>query len=115
MLAKAVEVAGPGAAGVDEGGDAASPRQQLGRHAKRGAAPIDVRVQVDQAGRDELALDLARLASREVVADRRDLAAGESDVGHLVDPLRRIDQLAALQHQIVHAFLIEARHRVRRR
>ena len=113
MLAKAVEVAGTGAAGIDDGGDAAGAGQQFGCHAERGAAPVDVGVQVDEAGRDQLAFDVLRLLAGKVVADRRHLAAREGDVGHLVDALRGIDQLAALENQVVHAFLIEERHRYR--
>ena len=50
VAAEAVEVAGPGAAGIDEGGDAAAARQKLGLDAERRAAPIDMGVQVDQPG-----------------------------------------------------------------
>ena len=69
---------------------------------KRRAAPVDVGVQVDQAGRDDLAFDVARVLAGEAIADRRDLAAGEGDVGHLVDALRGIDEPAAFENQIVH-------------
>ncbi len=97
MLAEAVEVAGPGAAGIDEGRDAARARDQLGLDAERGAAPVDMGVQVDQARRDDLARDVARVLARQVVADGGDLAAGEGDVGHPVERLRGIDHAAALQ------------------
>ena len=102
VLAEAVEIAGPGAAGIDEGGDAAGARQQLGLDTQGRAAPVDMGVQVDQAGRDDLAFDVARVGPSEPVADRRDLAAGEGDVGHLVDALRGIDEPAAFENQIVH-------------
>jgi hypothetical protein len=102
MLAKAVEIAGARTAGIDEGGDAAAARQQFGLDAERGAAPIDMGVQVDQAGRHDLAGDVARVLGRQALADRRHLAARESHVGHSVDILRRIDHPAALQYEIVH-------------
>ena len=102
VLAEAVEVARPGAAGVDGRGDAAGAGQQLRLDAERGAAPIDVGVQVDQAGRDDLAANVTRVGAGEAVTDRRHLAAGEGDVGHLVDALRGVDDPAALENQIVH-------------
>ena len=103
VLAEAVEVAGACAAGIDEGRDAAGARDQLGLDTQRGTAPVDVRVQVDQTRRHDLARDVACVLAREAVADRGDLAAGEGDVGHLVDSLRGIDDAATLEDQIVHA------------
>ncbi|MGF6425162.1 hypothetical protein ABIE91_000382 [Bradyrhizobium elkanii] len=47
MLAEAGKVARAGAAGVDRGGDAGVAAKFLGVDAERGAAPIDMRVQVD--------------------------------------------------------------------
>jgi hypothetical protein len=87
MPAEAVEVAGAGTAGIDEGRDAARARQQLRLDAERRAAPVDMGVQVDQARRHDFALHVAHVLARQVVADRRDLAAGEGDVGHLVEAL----------------------------
>ena len=87
VLAEAREVAGPGAAGIDEGRDAARSREQLGLDTERGTAPIDMRVQVDEAGGDDLARDVARVLAGQAVADGRDLAACEGDVGHPVDAL----------------------------
>ena len=84
-LRKPWKLPGPGAAGIDEGGDAAGARQKLGLDAERRAAPVDVGVQVDQAGRDDLACDVAHVLARQIVADGRDLAVREGDVGHLVE------------------------------
>jgi hypothetical protein len=53
MLAEAGEIAGAGAAGIDGGGDARGAAKFLGVDAERGAAPIDVGVQVDQPRRDD--------------------------------------------------------------
>ena len=62
VLAEAGEIACAGAAGVDEGRRAAAPRDRLGVDAQRGAAPVDVRVQVDQPRRDDPSADVAHLA-----------------------------------------------------
>ena len=106
MLAEAGEVAGPGAAGVDRGGDAAVAAELVGVDAERGAAPIDMGVQVDQAGRDDEARDVAHIGARVVkpVADLRDLAGGEGDIGDPVEILRRVDDAPALEDEVVGHF-----------
>jgi hypothetical protein len=102
MLAEAVEVAGAGAAGVDHRGDAALPCELVGVDPERGAAPIDVGVEVDQAGRDDLAGDVADVGSRPAVpADARDLAAGKSDIDDRIEILGWIDDAAVAQDEIV--------------
>ena len=102
VLAEAREVARPRAAGVDRGGDAGGAAEILRVDAERGAAPVHVRVQVDQAGRDDVALHVAHFGRvAEIVADLRDLAAGERHVGDAVDVLRRVDDAPALQDEIV--------------
>src|SRR5438132_309567 len=53
MASKAQEIAGAGAAGVDEGGGAALGGEPVGIDAERGAAPVDMAVQVDEAGGDD--------------------------------------------------------------
>ena len=76
-----------------------SRRDLGGVDPERGAAPIDMGVQVDQAGHDDLAGDIDDLRRRRrgsIAADRGDLAVRESDVGDLVAPVRRIDDAAAL-------------------
>jgi hypothetical protein len=50
VLAEAHEIAGPGGAGVDGGGDAGGAAEFLRVDAERRAAPVDVGVQVDEAG-----------------------------------------------------------------
>ena len=61
-----------------------------------------MRVQVDQAGRHDVALDVAHLGRiGQVIADFGDLAAGERHVGHAVDVLRGVDDPSALQDEIV--------------
>ncbi len=100
VMAEAMEIAGPSAAGIDAGGDAAAPRH-LGRiDAERGSAPIDMGVQIDQPRRHDEARDVAHLGSRprrEIGADRGDAAVREGNVGDLVDPLARIDDAAAFE------------------
>ena len=88
VLAEAGEVAGPGAAGIDRRGHAGRAAELLGVDAERGAAPIDMGVQVDQAGRDDVARHVAHLGPRiglELVSDPRHLAAGKSDIRDRVD------------------------------
>ncbi len=105
MPAKAQEVAGPGAASVDEGGGAAPGRQAIGIDAQRGAAPIDMAVQVDQAGRDHAigGVDqLAGIVARQAGSQLRHLAVGEGDIGRSIDALAGIKHPAAMNHQIVH-------------
>ena len=83
VVAEAREVAGPGAAGVDEGGGAAAPGQRVGVDAQRGAAPVDVGVQVDQPRHDEPAAgvdDVPGVVDRQVRLDRRHATVAEADV-----------------------------------
>jgi hypothetical protein len=65
-----------------------------------------MRVQVDQPGRDHVALHVANFRCiAQIVADLGDLAARECHVGDAVDTLRRVDDAPALQDQIVgHVF-----------
>jgi hypothetical protein len=113
MPAEAREVAGPGATGVDAGGDRAHPREFLGVDAERGAAPVDMGVQVDQPRRHDQSGNIADGATAGVQAgaDRGDLAAGEGDVGDAVDALRRVDHPSIPEHEIeghgMHASLMD--------
>ena len=94
-LRKPAKFPGPGAAGVDAGRDTALSRANISAiDAERRAAPVDVGMQVDEAGRDETARDVARVGAARVepVADRRDLAVvGKSHVRDPIDPLRGVD------------------------
>src|SRR5260370_19187730 len=62
-------------------------------------------VQVDEAGRDDLAFDITHVLAREPVADRRHFAIREGNVGHLVERLRRIDDPSAFENQVIHGAL----------
>ena len=103
VLAEAREIARAGAAGVDRRGDAGGAAELLGVDAERGAAPIDVGVQVDQARRDDVARHVAHIGSGiglELASDHGDLAAREGDVRHGIELLRGVDHPAAAQDQI---------------
>jgi hypothetical protein len=104
VAAEAGEVAGAGAAGIDQSGGAAASRDGGGVDPDRGAAPIDMGVQVDQPGRDEQTADIAGVGRGfvDALADGDDLPAGESDVAAGVDSLRGIDEVAAAQDEIKH-------------
>ena len=63
--------------------NAAARGDRVGLDAPVGDAPVDVGVQVDQAGRDDLAFDVARVLAGEAIADRRDLLLREPlDLGY---------------------------------
>ncbi len=107
VLAEPGEIAGTGRAGVDRGGDATGAAELVGIDAKRGAAPVDVGVEVDQAGCDDEARRIADLgggAGGELarIADAFDSAVLECNVGDAVDALRRIDDAAAADDEIGH-------------
>ena len=103
MLAEAVEIARAGAAGIDRRGDAGGAAEFLGIDAERGAAPIHMGVQVDEARRDDMAGDIPNLGAGirlEMGAHGGDLAVREGDIHHGVDFLRRIDDAPAAQDEI---------------
>ena len=107
MLAEAGEVAGPGAAGVDRGGDAAGAAELLGVDAERGAAPIDMGVQVDQAGRDDEARDVAHIGARRRSSPSPTFATLPPEKATsvtAVEILRRIDHAPALEDEVVGHF-----------
>src|SRR5262249_11550285 len=93
VAAEGREGRGAGRAGVDGGRAAAGQAVWIGLHAERRNAPEDVRVQIDQAGRDDRAgrvEQLARAAGGQVLAHGRDLVAVDRHVQHAVDPLAGI-------------------------
>jgi hypothetical protein len=104
MLAEAGEVARPGAAGIDRGRDPGPAAEIFSVDAERGAAPVDVGVQVDQSRRNDGAGDVAHVGigiALQSGADARHLALRERDVGHRVELLRRIDDPAAAQNEVI--------------
>ena len=104
VLAETGEVAGARAAGVDRGRDAGGAAELLRVDAERGAAPVDVGVQVDQAGRDDRSRHVAHHspgAALQLGADLGDLAAREGHVAHGIELLRGIDHASSPQDEIV--------------
>jgi hypothetical protein len=104
VLAKAHPVAGAGRAGIDGRRDAAPPAELLRIDAERGAAPINVGVQVDEPRRHDEpghVADVRAARSVETRPDPGDIAGLERDVGDGVELLRRVQHPAALQNEIV--------------
>jgi hypothetical protein len=104
MAAKTVEIAGPGAAGIDKSCRSALPRHFGRIDAERGPAPIDVRVEIDQAGHDEkpAGIDDFGPAVREIRPDPGHFSDAESNIGRLVAAARRIDDAATSEDQLCH-------------
>src|SRR5712691_8236300 len=104
MPPKAMEIAGTGAAGIDKRRRAAARRERRGVDPERGSAPIDMGVQVNEAGHDNEAARIDDLlpAQRQTGPDRRDPAVAKADIGDLVAPVCRIDDPAALEDEIQH-------------
>ena len=78
-------------------------REAVGVDAERGAAPIDMAVQVDEAGRDDAARgidDLRGAIGRDVGVDRGDAAIGDGDIALRIEAGGRIDEAAALYQEI---------------
>ena len=100
MTAKPVEYARASAAGVDERRRPAPPRDFYRIHTKRGSAPVDVRVKIDQSGHDNQPayVDHVTAAGGEVRPDFGYFPVIESDVGGLVAPAYRIDDAATFEH-----------------
>ena len=104
MAAKTVEIAGPGAAGIDKSCRSALPRHYGRIDAERGPSPIDVRVEIDQAGHDEkpAGIDDFGAAAREIMPDPGHFSVAESNIGRLVAAARRIDDAATSEDQLSH-------------
>jgi hypothetical protein len=104
MAAKTVEIAGPGAAGIDESRRSAPPRHFSRIDTERGPAPIDMRMEIDQPGYHEepAHIDDFGTVIREIVPDPGHFSVAKSDVGRLVATARRIDDAATSQDQICH-------------
>ena len=92
MLGEAREIAGAGRTRIDRGGDAALLRIEIGIDAERGAAPINMGVEIDEAWRHDEArhiLDLGRRVALEVRAEGRDLALAKATSVTASSDLRR--------------------------
>src|ERR1700733_2459223 len=102
VFAEAGEIARPRAAGVDAGRNPAAAREVFGVNAERCASPINVRVQVDEAGRDDEARHVADFGAFgfEALSYFRHLSAGEGDVGYAVKILRGVDDPTVTEDEI---------------
>ncbi|MEA2872083.1 MAG: hypothetical protein QOH67_2059 [Hyphomicrobiales bacterium] len=77
--------------------------QLVGRNADRGAVRKHVAVQIDQAGRDQLAVDAEHALGarrRNIGLDRLDHAIADTDVALAAQVLARVEHIAALDHEI---------------
>ena len=99
MVEKAGVVARPRASRIDER-RAAAARKAERIDAERSAAPIDMRMKIDQARRDDQSGHVLDIIAAELGADLRDAPVAETDIRDRIDPLRRIDDPPAPQHQI---------------
>ncbi len=61
-----------------------------------------MRVQIDQARRDNTPGNIAAFATFEPAANREHFSILEGDIRHGVQPLRRIDDATAAQNEISH-------------
>ena len=104
VAAEPRDIAGAGGPGVDHRGDAAGPGIGVRVHAERGAAPIHVGVQIDQAGHHHAAGDIPHIARRaEILADGGHFSLGECDVGHGIVVLRGVENPSPGQDQVMQA------------
>ena len=86
MVEKASEIARPRAPRIDQRG-ATATRQAARIDAERSAAPVNVRMKIDQPRRDDESLDVLDGIAAEVGADLRDAAVAETDIRDGVEPL----------------------------
>src|ERR1700722_13915511 len=103
MLAEARKIARAGATGVDRRGNAGGAAELFGVDTERSAAPIDVGVQIDEAGGDDVTRYVAHVGPRinlEPVSDHGHLAGGEGDIRYGVELLGGVNHPTAAQHQI---------------
>src|SRR5215831_4350676 len=104
MAAEPVENSGASAAGVDECRRPAPSRHLHRIDTERGAAAIDMRVEIDKPGHYEQPAHIDDLGAvgGELAANFGYLSIAEGDVGGVVAPVRRVDDAAACEDQIRH-------------
>ena len=103
MLAETREIARAGAAGIDRRGDAGGAAEFFRVDAERSAAPIDMRMQIDQARRDDVTRYVAHVGAGiglEFASDHGHLATGEGHIRHGVEFLGGVNHPPAAQDQI---------------
>ena len=104
VLAETGKRAGAARAAIEDRRDAGLEPDDVRIDAERNAVLVDVRMQVDQSRRDQLALGvehLTGLVRRDVRGDARDASVGDGDVAFRREILRRIDDVAAGNQEIV--------------
>ena len=110
MAPEACQIGRPRRPGINQRRRRALPGDRLRIDADGGAAPIDMRVQVDEAGRDDAAAHIAHVAGflgqGRVRPDLRNPSSRKSDIGHAVHAAAGIDHPPALQQQVVHGLLL---------
>ncbi len=99
MLEKARIIAWPRAPRIDECRATAS-RENERIDAERRAAPIDMRVKVDQPRRDDAPRDVANRFALEACSKLSHATIAETDIHDGIDSLGRIDHASAAQDQI---------------
>ena len=103
VAAQRREVVDAGVARRNQRGGALKLRQFVGGNADRRAIGVDVAVQVDQAGRHQLARGVDGLGSaggRNVGLDRLDHAPANADVALSPQRLAGVEHIAALDHEV---------------
>ena len=93
------------AAGVHDRRDPGVDAGEIGIDAGAVGALEDVRVEIDETGRDDLAGDVDRarsLGERDARRDARDLAILHRDVLDAIEPRGGVDDPSALEQQIEH-------------
>ncbi len=104
VLAETGERTGAARAAIEDRRDAGLEPDDIRIDAERNTVLVDVRMQVDQPGRDQLAPGVEHLAGlvwRDVRVDARDASVGDGDVAFRREVLRRIDDVAAGNQEIV--------------
>src|SRR6478752_6985767 len=99
MPAEAIEISGTGTAGIDERG-AAAAREDQRVDTQRRPAPIDMSVQVDQAGRDDPAGNIVDLRSVQARRQGCNASVRDTDIKNRIDALAGVDNPPAAQNQI---------------
>src|SRR5215471_16722631 len=99
-----MEVAGTGAAGVDERRRPAAARYSGRIDTERGPTPIDVRVKIDQPRHDEEPARIHNLGAAvgEIVPELDYLSFAKRDVDDFVAAARRINDPATSEDQVGH-------------
>ena len=103
VAAQRREIVDAGIARGNHRGGALKLRQFVGGNADRRTVRVDMRVQVDQPGRDQLAgsVDaLCRAGRRDFVLDRLDHAPADADVALAPQRLAGVENVTAFDHEI---------------